>query len=120
MAEAKHHEIEIDIQKIQVLVSFHQGWFNFRATIVASGLIGALILVSTMYYEKIIPFYGLAIGYLVIFLAGFYMSRQLMRDHEKHVSFISGLMLKIEKGERLDSIEKLRQEYLQHHQNTSE
>ena len=51
----------------------------------------------------------MAIGDLIIVFSGLFLIRDMKQSHEQHVSFISDLIEKVEKGERLDSIEKLRQ-----------
>jgi hypothetical protein len=46
---------DIDLQKIQVLESSYQGWFNFKASLIAGTIIGTLVLVATMTFENILP-----------------------------------------------------------------
>jgi hypothetical protein len=53
---------DIDLQKIQILESYYQGWFNFKASIVAGFIIGATILIATIEYEKIISLAGFIIS----------------------------------------------------------
>lgn len=101
---------DIDLQKIQIIESSYQGWFNFRVSIIAGGFIGAIILVATISYENIIPTYGAIIGYVIVFVAGFFMMREMSKMHNEHIIFISNLITKVEIGEQLDSIEKLREE----------
>jgi hypothetical protein len=101
---------DIDLQKIQILESSYQGWFNFRVSIIAGGFIGILILVATISYENIIPAYGAIIGYVIVFIAAFFMMIEMSKMHNNHIIFISNLITKVENGEKLDSIEKLREE----------
>ncbi len=101
---------DIDLQKIQILESSYQGWFNFRVSIIGGGFIGVLVLVATVSYENIIPAYGAVIGYVIVLVAGFYMMWEMSKMHNDHITFISSLVTRVEKGEKLESIEKLREE----------
>jgi uncharacterized membrane protein len=65
----------------------------------------------TIQYENLIPLYGVAGGLLIISVFGGYVIRDMAKSHEQHVSFISDLMQEVEKGERLGSIEALRQRH---------
>jgi len=100
---------EIDLQKIQVIESTYERWFNFKTSILAGGLIGTLILVATMNFERVINIFGLAIGDLLIMAFAIYFVWGLKENHEQHNGFINDLIRKIENGEKLDSIEELRQ-----------
>jgi hypothetical protein len=102
---------DIDLQKIQVLESSYQGWFNFKTSIVAGGIVGTLILIASMQFQNVINLYGLIIGDSILAIAGFYFITTLREAHDEHIDFINSLMLKIEKGEKLDSIEELRQKH---------
>ena len=102
---------EIDLQKIQVLESSYERWFNFKVSIIAGGLIGILILVATLQIEKIINIYGLVISELLILAFAFYFIWDLKQNHEQHNSFINDLIQKIENGEKLNPIEELRQKH---------
>lgn len=47
---------------------------------------------------------------MVLIFAGFYLISDVKKSHDnKHILFINDLMVKIENGELLDSIENLRQ-----------
>jgi len=100
---------DIDLQKIQILESSYQGWFNFRVTIIGGGFIGGIILVATLFYETILPTYGAIIGYVIVFVGAFYMMREMSKMHNDHITFVSGLMARMEKGEKLESIQELRE-----------
>jgi hypothetical protein len=100
---------DIDIQKIQVLESSYQGWFNFKASLIAGVVIGTLILLATMQYEKIFPTYAIGIGNFIVLAFALYSINDMKKDHERHLSWINVLIQKIDMGERLDSIEELRQ-----------
>jgi hypothetical protein len=102
---------DIDLQKIQVLESSYQGWFNFKASIVAGGIVGTLILIASMQFQNIINLNGLIIGDSILTVAGVYLILTLREAHDEHINFINSLILKIEKGEKLDSIEELRQKH---------
>lgn len=99
---------DIDLQKVQILESSYQGWFNFRASLVAGAIVGTLILIATIQFQNIIPSYGAYIGVLIVIIAGAIFISDMKNEHEKHISFMNGLMLRIEKGEKLESIEELR------------
>jgi len=98
----------IDLQKIQVLSSSYQGWFNFKASIVAGNIVGALILIATMFYQNVLDMYGAYLGYAIATGAALYFIWEMRKAHDEHISFVNGLMLRIEKGEKLESIEELR------------
>jgi hypothetical protein len=102
---------DIDLQKIQVLENSYQGWFNFRSSIIAGGIIGTLILVATMQYEKILNIYAFAVGYLIIVFSSLIFIRDMKQSHNKHIGFINDLIQKIEKGEKFESIEELNQKW---------
>ncbi len=102
---------DIDLQKIQILESSYQGWFNFRVSYIAGGFIGVLVLVATLWFENILPAYGGIIGYGIVFVGAFYMVIEMSKMHNDHIAFISSLVARVEKGEQLESIEKLREEY---------
>jgi hypothetical protein len=99
---------DIDLQKIQFLESSFQGWFNFKTSLVAGSIIGILILVATLQIENIIPLYSVPISYLVVVGAGYYMLSDMKKTHEVHISFMNNLMLRVERKEKLESIEELR------------
>jgi hypothetical protein len=102
---------DIDLQKIDVLESSYQGWFNFKASLVAGVVIGTLILLATAQYEQIFPTYATGIGNFIVLAFALYSINGMKKDHERHLSFISGLIQQIEKGERLDSIEGLKEKH---------
>ena len=99
---------DVDLQKIQILESSYQGWFSFRASLLAGGIVGALVLVATMYYQNVVDLYGAYIGYAIVIGATLYFIRDVKKAHNEHINFISGLILRIETGEKLESIEELR------------
>lgn len=98
----------VDLQKIHILESSYQGWFHFRASIVAGAFVGTLVLVATMFYQNVINLIVAWIGYAIVMVATFGFIWDIRNAHNKHISFINGLMLRIEKGEKLESIEELR------------
>lgn len=99
---------DIDLQKIQVLESSYQGWFNFKASLIAGSIVGTLILIATMQYQNVVNLYGVIIGDSFLASAGIYFIATLRQSHDEHINFINGLIVQIEKGEKLDSIEELR------------
>jgi len=99
---------DIDLQKIQVLESSYQGWFNFKASIVAGTIVGTVILIVNMQYQNIINLYGVFVGYLFLVIGAFYFISDMKESHDEHISFMNGLILRIEEGEKLESIEELR------------
>ncbi len=100
---------DIDLQKIQILESSYQGWFNFRVSYIAGGFIGVLILLATLWIENIVPAYVGIISYVVVFVGAFYMIGEMSKMHNDHIAFVSGLMARMEKGEKLESIQELRE-----------
>ncbi len=101
---------DIDLQKIQIIESSYQGWFNFRVSIIAGGFIGILVLIATISIENIIPAYGAIIGYIIVFMGAFFMMREMSKMHNDHITFMSSLITKVEMGEQLESIEQLRED----------
>ena len=99
---------DVDFQKIQVLSSSYQGWFSFKVSLIAGGIVGALILTATMYYQNIVNLYGAYLGYAIVTVGALCFIWDIRKAHDEHISFINGLMLRIEKGEKLESIEELR------------
>lgn len=99
---------DIDLQKIQVLESSYQGWFNFKASLIAGVIIGLLILLATTQLEKIFPPYAIVVGDFIVIIFGLISIRDMKQSQENHIDFISDLLQKIEKGEKLDSIEIIR------------
>jgi hypothetical protein len=79
---------DIDLQKIQVLESSYQGWFNFKASLVAGTIVGTIILIATMQYQQIVNGYGVGVGYAVLTLAGFYFISG-MKKHMKNILVLS-------------------------------
>lgn len=99
---------EVELQKIQILDSDFRGWFSFMASILSGAFIGLLILVATLFYQGTIDYLGFWIGLIVVFafvaLFGGYFMRNMNNDH---LSYINGLMQKIENCESLPSINQL-------------
>jgi hypothetical protein len=69
-----------------------------------------MILVSTLYYEKIIDFGVYALSYLVIFVFIYASLRYMNKQNSMHLKRICGLVDRIEKGEMLPSINELRKQ----------
>lgn len=111
---------DIDLQKIQVLESSYQGWFNFKASLIAGTIVGTLILIATMQYQNVVNLYGVIIGDSFLAVAGFYFIVTLRQGHDEHINFINGLVVQIEKGEKLDSIEELRKTHKKSVKKTSQ
>lgn len=109
----------IDLQKIQSLESWYQGWFNFKASLIAGVIIGTLIFLATMQYEKILPSYAIGVGDLVVMVFGLIAIRDMKQNHERHISFINDLIQKLEQGEKLGSIDELRHQHKSQHQKAS-
>ena len=81
---------------------------NFKASIIASTIVGTVILIATMQYQNIINLYGVFIGYTILAIAAFYLISEMKETYNEHISFMNSLILRIEKGEKLESIEELR------------
>ena len=97
----------IELQKIQVIESNYQGWFNFRGSIIAGGFVGALILIATMQYQNfIIPWVGYISDAIVIVAIAFFM-QDLKNTRDKHITFIDGLLLRVGNSNNLESINEL-------------
>lgn len=98
---------DIDLVKIQILDSNFQSWFTFRASILAGGTIGLLILVGTLYYEMVmgdIVFYFFTVLIGAIMIIGI---RSLANSRDRHLDFINNLLAKIEEGKQLPSLNEL-------------
>jgi hypothetical protein len=98
---------DIELQKIQIIESNNQGSYNFRASIIAGGLVGAFILIATMQFENVIP---LMVGFildLIVILAMPFIIRSLKKTRDAQNTFIDGLLLRVENGEELESIVEL-------------
>lgn len=96
---------DVDLQKIQVLDSNYQTWFNLIGSVYAGGFVGLLILATTLYYEgplRNLILIGLA--YLVVFVGIFYGLRYLKKEHDRHLKFISDKTERVQKGELLKSL----------------
>ena len=98
---------DIELQKIQVIESNNQGSFNFRSSIIAGGLVGALILIATMQFQNLIPLVVGFIGDIIAILAMPYLIRDLKKTRDEQNTFIDGLLLRVGKGDKLESIEEL-------------
>jgi hypothetical protein len=100
---------DVDLQKIQVLISRYQGWFSFKASLLAGAAVGILILIATMFYQNLLPMYAAYLGYAIVTVFFCYFIWDMRKAHDGYMSSINGLMLRIEKGEKLESIEELRE-----------
>lgn len=102
---------DIDIQKIQILESSYHGWFNFKASIIAGSFVGFTVLAATIKFQNLVDFNSFLILNLAIWLFVFYTVIDMQRKHNQHISFINTQVTRIENGEKLESIEELRDKH---------
>jgi hypothetical protein len=98
---------DIDLMKIQVLDSSFHSWFTFRASILASGIIGLLILVTTLYYEKIFDALAFYVSLVIIAISMSGVIYFLWKNLGEHLDFMNDLLMKVEKGEQLPPLTEL-------------
>jgi hypothetical protein len=99
---------DIDLQKIHVLESSYQAWFNLKSTVIITLIIGFLILISTVTYEKLINLQTMAFADFLIMAIFAFLIYNTRKSHDAHMFYVSELILRVEKGERLCSLEELR------------
>ena len=98
---------DIDLQKIQVLESSYQAWFNFRASILTTFMISLLILVLTFLVENVITLSGFFFAYGIVAIFMFICLMYLRRQHEAHTQFMNEAIARIENGKKLESVTDL-------------
>lgn len=106
---------DIDLQKIQALDSHFQAWFNTGASIWVGGLIGFLILILTVYYNKqfssdvmvnlVLTIITAVVAYAVL---GIYGLHFMNKRSNEFLAFVDKLLAQVEKGERLPSLVELK------------
>lgn len=99
---------DMGLQKIQVLENSYQRWFNLKATLFITLIIGFVILISTVTYQNLINLQIMVFADLLIVVIFVFALYHLYKSHKSHIQYIDGLIMKVEKGERLGSIEELR------------
>jgi high-affinity Fe2+/Pb2+ permease len=96
---------DLDLQKIQILESTYQAWFNLVASIFAGGFVGMLILIVTLYYEGPLRnwcLFGLAyLIVIVVLIIGYWRFNE---DQKRHLKFITTKMDIVQKGDPLKSL----------------
>jgi hypothetical protein len=106
---------DIDLQKIQSLDSYWQAWFNMGASIWVGSLIGFLILILTLYYNKqfspdatvnlVFTIITAGTAYAVL---GIYGSYFMNKRYNEYLAFVDKKLAQVEKGERLPSLTELK------------
>jgi hypothetical protein len=102
---------DIDLQKIQVLESSYQGWFTVNASFATGAYVALAVLFVTLKIENLIDLNWFMFLYFLAFIYGILSAVYLQRRHNRHMDFMSNLLAKIEKGEKLGSIKELRQKH---------
>jgi len=98
----------IELQKIAILDSSYQGWFNFKVSLVAGLIVSSLILIATVRYENIINVDAMLLAYLIVGIVSFFLVRGMINDHNDHIDFMNDLLIKVENGDKLESLKELR------------
>jgi hypothetical protein len=108
---------EIELQKIQALQNDFQAWFSAGASLWVGGLIGLLILILTVYYNKQFSPDAMVNWALTIITAGIvyamfgiYGSWFMNKRSNEFLTFVDKLLAKVEKGEALGSIMELKKQ----------
>lgn len=116
--EKRKKDKDVELKKIDVLDSNFQTWFNTLSSIWIGALIGVLILILTVYYNKQFSsneMLNAAIAILFIMVAyvalGVWGTRFMSKRSNEHLAYVDTLLDKIEKGETLPSIIELNKGY---------
>jgi uncharacterized protein YacL len=105
---------DIELKKIDILESEFQEWFNMRSSLWVGGIIGFLLLILTVYYNKQFSsdpaqnaIIALVLAVAVSLVLGYYGTRYMSRKSNEFSVYIDDLIGKIEKGESLGLIAEL-------------
>jgi uncharacterized protein YacL len=110
---------DIDLQKIQILSDDFQAYFNVGASIGVGGLIGLLILALTAYYNKqfssdvMTNLYLTLIAVVGVYILFFVLIKFLDKRSNEFLAFVDKLQAKVEKGENLPLLTKLKKRELE-------
>ena len=118
MSETKSFDKEIELQKIQILQNDYEAWFNTGASLWVGGLIGLLILILTVYYNKQFnpnPALNLILtvitAIIVYILFAYYGIRFMNRRSNTFLALTDQLLANVEKGIPLGSVVELRKKW---------
>lgn len=106
---------DIDLQKIQILCDDFHARFNVKASLWVGGLIGLLISILTIYYNKqfssdISVNFSYTLLAIAIIYAMFAVSAigLLITPRNRFLAYVDTLITKVEKGESLPSLVELK------------
>jgi hypothetical protein len=106
---------DCELQKIAVFNSYLEANVSAQFTFLAGGLIGILILGLTLFYEGVFDifggrFFGL-VPFAIVLVGVFYAFRRILRfikdQQAKYLSLVFDLIIKVEKGEPIPSLNEL-------------
>jgi hypothetical protein len=106
---------DCELQKIAAFRSYLEANVNAQYTFLAGGLIGILVLILTLFIEGVFDVFGgrfLGLIPFAILLVGvFYAFRRILQlikgQQTKQLSLIFDLIIKVEKGEPIPSLNEL-------------
>ena len=108
---------DVELQKIQALQNDFQAWFNAGASLWVGGLIGLLILILTIYYNKqfspdamvnlVLTIITVGIVYVVFGIYGLWF---MNNRSNAFLAFVDEQLDKVEKGKPLGSIMELKKQ----------
>jgi uncharacterized membrane-anchored protein len=117
MSEKKRFDKDVEFQKIQILQNDFQARFNLVSSLWVAGLVGLLILVLTVYYNKqfnpdatvnlVLTIVTIAVVYA---LFEHYGPRYMKKQSNEFLAFVDELLAKVEKGDALGSIMELKKQ----------
>jgi hypothetical protein len=100
---------DVDLLKIQLLKDSFNTHFNIASSILVSGYIALLVVIITNFYQKIFDIISFTICALSVFIIlGFLGLRFLYRRYDRFLDKINSLLMQVEKGEPLPSLNELR------------
>jgi uncharacterized membrane protein len=107
--QAKNRDIEL--QKIQVLQNDFVAWFNAGSSLWVGGLIGLLILILTLYYNKQLGLVPTVIVIVFVYaVLGAYGTWFMNKRSIEFFAFVDELLTQVEKGEPLGSLMEIRRQ----------
>jgi hypothetical protein len=108
---------DIEFQKVQILNDYFQTRVNALYSYVYGAIVGILVLMLTLYYNKVFDLLGNAMANLFFFIViligiGFvfksYLLKPVGKTHDEYLAVIDNLFLKVENGETLNSLSELK------------
>lgn len=103
--KSRESDNELNFQKVQIIASHQESWFNFLSGIAAGGLILLISASLTIYYT-----FGVLYGYIsfgLTVIGGVYIVLHMKGEHRKQLEKINGLMIRAENEASLPSIIEL-------------